>query len=149
MSTSNSGSVKSAEKSQNRNIILFFAALMQFSVGISYVWSVFQPFVMKQYGWNATTASMTYTVMVLAFVLGGTIGGRIQEKLSPKIIIILGGIIMAIGSFLSYFTPASNPLFLYATFGILSGLGMGFVYNTAISLSQKWFYDKRGLQEES
>lgn len=132
-------------KTDNRYLMLLFSALLQFTVGVSYVWSVFQPFVMKEYNWDAHTASLTYTISVLALVIGGTAGGKIQDKLSPRIIIIGGGIIMALGSFLAYFTNASNPIYLCITFGLITGLGYGIVYNTGVTLSQKWFYDKRGM----
>ena len=128
-----------AVKTQNRNIILLFCALMQLSVGISYIWSVFQPHVMATHNWDASTASMTYTVCVLAFVIGGTIGGKLQARFSPKFIVILSGIFMAAGSISSAFTPSSSPVFLYVTFGIICGLGFGFTYNVAVALSQKWF----------
>jgi OFA family oxalate/formate antiporter-like MFS transporter len=146
MDTFNSSALKPYVGTQNRYLILFCCAFLQLCVGINYVWSVFQPFVMKEFGWDASTASMTYTISVLAFVIGSSVSGKIQDRIIPKNIIILCGLFAALGSFLASFTTAStSPLYLYATYGVMVGLGFGVVYNTAVTLSQQWFYDKRGL----
>jgi hypothetical protein len=39
---------------------------------------------MKEFGWDASTASMTYTISVLAFVIGSSVSGKIQDRIIPK-----------------------------------------------------------------
>jgi OFA family oxalate/formate antiporter-like MFS transporter len=77
--------------------------------------------------------------------VGGTIGGKLQDKFGPRVIVIFGGFILAIGFFASSFVTASIPWLLWLTYGILGGIGMGFTYSTTIACAQKWYPDKRGF----
>ncbi len=40
---------------------------------------------------------------------------------------------------------AATPWWIYLTYGVIGGLGMGTTYTTTIACCQKWFPDKRGL----
>ena len=128
-----------------RIVPLLAGVIIQLCLGTVYIWGVFQQPVMDLFKWDKTTASLTFSIVLGFFVLGSIIGGRIQDKTSPRVAIISGGVILGIGTFLASFTPADNPFFLYFTYGMLGGFGMGMTYTTIIACCQKWYRDRMGL----
>lgn len=137
---------------QNRWIVVIGALIVQVSLGAVYIWSVFQT-PLKAVFPSWTEAQVTYPsqIVLAAFALAVIIGGRIQDKLGPRIVGITGGIILGIGLILAKFTEnfSSSPnvalLWLIFTFSILGGVGIGFGYVCPIATCVKWFPDKRGL----
>lgn len=134
-----------SQKTFPRIVPLIAGVIIQLCLGTVYIWGVFQQPVMDLFKWDKTTASLTFSIVLGFFVLGSIIGGRIQDKTSPRIVTLVGGVILGIGTFLASFTPADNPFFLYITYGMLGGFGMGMTYTTIIACCQKWFRDRMGL----
>jgi OFA family oxalate/formate antiporter-like MFS transporter len=84
-----------------------------------------------------------FTWAVVVFAIAFIIAGRLQDKLGPFKISIVGCILLTVGFLLSARTT-SLPYLIF-TFGILVGIGNGFGYATPIPVMAKWFPDKRGL----
>jgi MFS transporter, OFA family, oxalate/formate antiporter len=118
---------------------------IQLCLGTVYIWGVFQPAIVKLFSWPQATAALTFSFVLGVFVCGSTVGGMIQDKLGPRPVIIGGGVMLGIGAFLASFTTAENPWWLWVTYGVIGGFGMGTTYTTIIACCQKWFPDKRGL----
>ena len=66
-----------------------------------------------------------------------------MEKLGPRKLGMIGGIIVGLGWLLSAF--ASNIWMLTLTYGVIAGSGVGLVYGCPVSMGAKWFPDKKGL----
>lgn len=128
-----------------RWIPVIAGVLMQLCLGTVYIWGVFQPSVVKLFGWSQATAALTFSITTGFLVVGSTVGGKIQDKFSPKPVIMVGGVIMGIGISLAYFTNKNMPWWLWLTYGVIGGFGMGMTYPSIIACCQKWFPDKRGL----
>ena len=64
----------------------------------------------------------------------------LAQKYDCRTITIIGSILTAIGFILSYF--AQNVLTLYVTFGLLGGIGFGFVFLPAI-VTVGYYFEKR------
>jgi len=126
---------------------------IQMCLGVAYIWSVFQSYLIigkstpnALFDWPATHGTLAYALLLGMLSFGSTAGGWIQDKLkTPRPVIIAGGIVMGLGFFLAQFTTLSTPWLLWLTYGILGGFGMGMAYTTTISTCQKWFPDRRGM----
>ncbi len=59
--------------------------------------------------------------------------------------LIIGGVILALGFFFAGFATPETAWLLWLTYGVAGGFGMGMTYTTTIAVCQKWFPDKRGL----
>lgn len=70
-------------------------------------------------------------------------GGRILEKLGPRNLAIIGGVIVGAGWFLSSFATTINALTL--TYGVIAGGGVGLAYGCPLAVCARWFPDKKGL----
>ena len=55
-----------------------------------------------------------------------------------------GGALYGLGVFLASFT-GGNLTWLYFSYGLIGGIGLGFGYIVPIAVLVKWFPDKRGL----
>jgi len=117
--------------------------LMNLALGSLYAWSVFVAPLEKEFGWKRADTSWVFTWAVVVFAIAFIVAGRLQDKLGPFKISMVGCILLTVGFLLSARTT-SLPYLIF-TFGILVGIGNGFGYATPIPVMAKWFPDKRGL----
>lgn len=129
----------------NRYSVLAAGAMIQLCIGIIYMWSVFQKYVVASFGWEDAQVSLTPSVMLGFFVIGILIGGRIQDKTNPRSAVIIGTVAFCTGMLVTSFLPNDYPWLLYITYGIIGGFGVGVAYTSTLTCSQKWFPDKRGF----
>lgn len=130
---------------KTKYLILIFGAFAIFFTGYPHIWSIYQPYAMELTGWSQSQASLGFYLSFLAFVPGNIIGGRIQDRSNPGIVVAVGGGIFAAGILMSAFSMRQSPVMLYLTYGIMQGFGQGMIYTTIISTAQKWFPDRTGF----
>ena len=119
------------------------ALLMNLSLGSLYAWSIFVAPLEKEFGWNRAQTSWIFTVAIFVFGLSFVLAGRLQDKLGPFVISVIGAVLLAAAFILASFT--TTLAWSIATLGVVLGLGNGFGYATPIPVLSKWFPDKRGL----
>jgi OFA family oxalate/formate antiporter-like MFS transporter len=128
---------------KHRTMTLISGALILFVLGIIYIWSIFNAPVSAYLG--GADVSYTFNIMLVTFVAGILIGGRIQDKKGPRPVVLWGGILFAAGILLSSVVPVGLPWLFAVMYGGLAGFGVGMAYTSTISCVQKWFPDRRGL----
>jgi len=133
-----------SKKAYFRWIPVLAGIAVQLCLGTAYIWGVFQPKVVEL-GWAQTDAALTYSLLLGILTFGSMVGGKIQDKMSPTPVIIIGGVILAAGFFLAGLATPEMPWVLWLTYGVMGGFGMGMTYTTTIAVCQKWFPDRRGL----
>ncbi len=116
---------------------------MNLALGSLYAWSVFVAPLEKEFHWKRADTSSVFYIAVGVFALTFIVAGRLQDKLGPFKISIVGAILVSLGFFLCAYADGLNKFFIF--FGVLGGLGNGFGYSTPIPVMSKWFPDKRGL----
>ncbi|MGB9377710.1 MAG: OFA family MFS transporter [Mycobacteriales bacterium] len=137
-----------ANPTRGRWWLVAAALLLQFSIGAVYAWSVFSKALQKSDAFHLTKvqAALPFTVTIAMIFVGTYIGGRIQDRRGPRVVALAGGITYAIGTLgASLATGRSDLWLLVATYGVISGFGLGLAYIVPIAMLQKWFPDKRGL----
>jgi MFS transporter, OFA family, oxalate/formate antiporter len=117
--------------------------LMNLALGSLYAWSVFVAPLEKEFGWKRADTSSVFGWAVVVFALSFIVAGRLQDKLGPFKISMVGCILLTVGFLLCARTTSLT--YLIVCFGILVGIGNGFGYATPIPVMAKWFPDKRGL----
>ncbi len=133
----------SAEGYINRWWRVVGALLMNLSLGSLYAWSIFVAPLEKEFGWTRADTSWIFTIAVFVFGMSFVIAGRLQDKLGPFKISVIGSIGLSLGFILASFTNSLGWIFF--TFGGIMGFGNGFGYATPIPVLSKWFPDRRGL----
>lgn len=130
---------------RTRWLVVLASLTIQLCLGVAYIWGVFQPEVVNALAWSQKNAALSFSFLLGMLGVGSMLGGLIQGRLSPRIVIVGGGVIIGTGFFLASFASPELPWIIWLTYGILGGLGSGSVYTTTIAVCQKWFPDKRGL----
>ncbi|SHI95047.1 MFS transporter [Parasporobacterium paucivorans] len=91
----------------------------------------------------AGSLSLTFSICMVFFCIGGLVGGMIVKKASAKINIIIALILFPAG--LTIAANSHSAASLYLGYGVLVGLAAGFVYNAVMSVVTRWFQDKQGF----
>lgn len=108
-----------------------------------YAWSVFIKPLNAEFGWNRADIALAFAIACLVFGLMTYPAGRLSDRFSPRIVVLIGGIILSIGFVLSGFIQ--TKLQLYLTYGVVAGFGGGLVYLPPIATAPKWWPDRRAL----
>ncbi len=107
------------------------------ALGILYTWSVISKGIPQSWGWNESDKSWPYSVACLVFCLIMVPAGRMQDKISPRVVASIGGILVGIGFITASLTTSLIGFII--GFGVLAGAGIGFGYASATPPAVKWF----------
>ena len=133
------------EKIKNRGWSVTMAGLgINLALGILYTWSIFKQEIKEsimsgdgRFNWDIASLNDPFAVCCLMFTVAMVFAGRIQDKLSPRVTAVIGGILTGAGLIV---ISQSNALFAWILgFGVLTGLGLGFGYASATPPAIKWF----------
>ncbi|MBN2498121.1 MAG: OFA family MFS transporter [Deltaproteobacteria bacterium] len=137
----------SPEKVMNRWITVVGAVLIQLALGAIYAWSLFTPSLVSPtglYRFSAAQAAWIFSIDLAVFAVVMVLAGRWQAKVGPRLVAIIGGIVLGAGYILAGFFGSS----FWAQFvfiGIVGGAGIGLAYVVPIAVLVKWFPDMKGL----
>ncbi|MCU1384588.1 MAG: major facilitator superfamily transporter [Acidobacteria bacterium] len=130
----------------NRWLIAAAAVVMQICLGAAYGWSVFVAPLVAMTGWTLTQVSLNFTLAIAFLGLGTIIGGLWQDRVGPRMVATVAGVIYGAGYLLAgWFAARQSLAGLYVSYGVLGGFGMGMGYITPVATITKWFPDRRGL----
>ena len=108
-----------------------------------YAWSVFIKPLNDEFGWTRAEIAMAFSICAMAFGLTTFIAGKMSDKYGPRIVVVVGSIILAIGFVLSGYIQSKEQLYL--TYGLIAGFGGGLVYLPPIATAPKWWPDRKAL----
>ncbi len=127
-----------------RWLFVVLGLIMNVCLGAVYAYSIFLKPVRDAFpGVSAFQANLPFMVFLAFFAVLMFFGGRLMEKMGPRKMGIIGGVIVGMGWLLSSFAPSIWILTL--TYGVIAGSGVGLVYGCPVSMGAKWFPDKKGL----
>jgi OFA family oxalate/formate antiporter-like MFS transporter len=127
----------------NRWLVVAGACLMQAILGAVYTWSLFNAALVEKFGWARADVVFTFSVTMVSFTIAVLVAGRVQDKLKPRNVAIVGGIVAGFGVFLA--GQVTSIMGMYLTYGFITGFAMGAVYVVPVATCAKWFPEKRGF----
>jgi len=128
----------SQESVKNHGWRVTFAGMgINLALGILYTWSVISKGVPKEWNWSEADKSLPYAVACLIFSIMMVPAGRLQDKIGPRIVAGVGGILVGIGLIIA--SQTTSPVGYMLGFGVLAGTGLGFGYASATPPAVKWF----------
>src|SRR6478672_7356375 len=138
-------SERAGMKSSSRRwfqLLLGFIVMMTIS-SPQYVWPLFTGPLQKTTGSLLSDVQWTITILIVLQTWLSPVQGWLVDKFGPKLLIGAGAVLSGLGWVASaYITDLWG---LYATYGLLCGIGTGIVYIGIIGLMVRWFPDRRGF----
>jgi len=109
---------------------------------LQYGWTLFVNPIDQKYHWGRAAIQVAFTIFVLTETWLVPIEGWLVDRFGPKIVALVGGILVGIAWAINSLADSLGLLYLAAAIG---GTGAGAVYGTSIGNALKWFPDRRGL----
>ncbi len=131
---------------RNRWLIAVAGTISMICLGTVYSWSIFTQPLVASFGWSNTTTTWAFAWAIFFLGVGAIIGGRWQDRVGPRRVAVTGAILWGLGNLLAGLgTPRFGPWWIYLSYGLVGGLGLGFGYITPVATVTKWFPDMRGV----
>ncbi len=129
-----------ADRIKNYGWSVTFAAMgINLALGVLYSWSIITGGMDSEgWGWTQAQKSLPYSIACLVFCLIMVPAGRMQDKLGPRLVATIGGVLVGAGMILASIL-GNSPVGFVIGFGILAGAGIGFGYASATPAAVKWF----------
>jgi MFS transporter, OFA family, oxalate/formate antiporter len=124
---------------------------LNLALGILYAWSIFSKQLVETvenggFGWTKTAATLPYTIAIACFALMMVPAGRLQDRLGPRLVASIGGVLTGLGLVVASFSSPTAIAPALVGFGVLAGTGFGLGYAAATPAAVKWFPpEKKGL----
>jgi OFA family oxalate/formate antiporter-like MFS transporter len=109
---------------------------------LQYGWTLFVHPIYEKHGWSHAAIQVAFTIFVLTETWLVPFEGWFVDRLGPKGVVFLGGVLVAIAWSINSIANSLPLLYLGAAVG---GIGAGCIYGTCIGNALKWFADRRGL----
>ncbi|HVN25148.1 MAG TPA: OFA family MFS transporter [Syntrophorhabdales bacterium] len=127
------------EQQESKGWTVTFCGMgVNLALGILYAWSVIKGGIPDSWGWSNADKALPYSVACLIFALAMVPAGRLQDKIGPRWVSTIGGILVGVGFIIAALAGSSLAGFV-AGFGVLAGTGIGFGYASATPPAVKWF----------
>ncbi len=118
-------------------------AILCVAYGIQFSFGVFMPFISADTGWDRGSLSLPYSLYVFVYSALGLIAGRLTDRLGPRIVLIVGAVLLGGGIIM---TSRVHALWeLYIALGLVAAAGMSAAYVPCNATVVRWFTLKRGL----
>src|SRR6516164_6850556 len=113
---------------------------------LQYGWTLFVSPMNKAHGWPIADIQLAFSIFVALETwltpVQGWIVDRLGPQRGPKLMVAVGGILIAIAWIINAYADTLPMLYLGAS---ISGVGAGGIYATCVGNAVKWFPDRRGL----
>jgi OFA family oxalate/formate antiporter-like MFS transporter len=108
-----------------------------------YVWALFTEPLTHALGATLPQVQITFSILIVVQTFLSPLQGWLVDKFGPRLLLSAGAILTGASWMLA--AAASSLLTLYATYGLLGGIGTGIIYIGVVGHMVRWFPDKRGL----
>src|SRR3979411_1340819 len=128
----------------NRWSIAAAGFLLQVALG-AVSGGIFSPLPLtKQFGWSISEVTLTFTISIFVLGVAAFFGGLWLNRVGPRVVALTGGFLYGLGVFLASFS-GYRLWWLYLSYGVIGGTGVGLSYIVPVAVLVKWFPDRRGL----
>src|SRR5690348_11816365 len=113
---------------------------------LQYGWTLFVNPISKAHGWSIASIQVAFSIFIALETWLTPVHGWIVDSFGgrrgPKLVVAVGGILVAAGWIINAYAQSLAMLYIGAVVG---GIGGGAVYTTCVGQAVKWFPDRRGL----
>jgi len=102
----------------------------------------FKP-VLTEFGWTRAMTSGAFSLSMIVQGLIGIVMGGLTDRLGPRIVMTLCGLLLGLGYLLM--SQVSTVWQLYLFYGVIIGIGMSGSWIPLLSTVARWFAKRRGM----
>jgi OFA family oxalate/formate antiporter-like MFS transporter len=134
---------------RGRWVLVILGMIINLCLGTIYSWSIFVGPLTKYFTdvlsqpVTASEVLMPFSVFLAFFAIAMPLTGKYIEKMGPRNITIIGGILTGLGWLLA--STVTSVQMLYIVYGVIGGIGVGIAYGVPVAVAARWFPDRRGL----
>lgn len=122
------------------------AVLIHLCLGSVYAWSVFVPALQAQTGWTKPQLTWAFSLAIACLGLTAALAAPLVQRLGPRRTVGLSAVCFGAGLLGAGAALHLHSLgLLYATYGILGGVGLGLGYVPPVTTLLHWFADRKGF----
>jgi predicted MFS family arabinose efflux permease len=118
-----------------------FFAVMANAILLSF--GVFYKPLITQFGWRAADVALAPSILSVVYLVMVLPVSWVYQKVSIKVVVLVGGILMGLGLALSSTITSLWQLYLF--YGIIAGVGSSTIWVPFTSAIMNWFDHKRGI----
>ena len=109
--------------------------------GVVYSFGAFFDHMSSEFGTSRSATSALFSITTFIFFTGGIISGMAADRFGPKPVLMIGGLSMGFGL---YLTSLVNSLWVaYITYGLGVGVGVACGYVPMLAVVSAWFERRR------
>ncbi len=124
-------------------IVFVSLAVTTTAFGVLYSFGVFFKLWLNEWGCSRAYLSGVFSLAFFVYGISSFFMGNLTDRYGPRKTIAVGGIIMGAGAVLTSMVYSAS--YLYITFGMMIGIGVGTSYSPTASTVSRWFKVKKGM----
>jgi len=123
--------------------VLVSFCIQAMSWGMFNTFGVFFNPLLIEFGWTRAALSGVTSLALVIFGFFGIIAGRLNDRIGPRIIMVVCGVLLGLGYLLMSKVGAIWQLYLF--YGVIVGIGFSCMDVVPLSTVARWFVKKRGM----
>lgn len=124
-------------------VVVAALCIMIMTSGAHFSFGIFFKPILTEFGWTRAIASGAFSLSMIMHGLLGVIMGGLNDRLGPRIVLMLSGVLLGLGYLLM--SQISSTWQLYLFYGVIIGVGMGGWWVPLLSTIARWFIARRSL----
>ena len=124
-------------------IVAAASVILMAAFGTHYAFGVFFKPILNEFGWSRMLVSGAFSISWLFHGVSSMVMGRLNDRLGPRFVLTVSGIILAAGFLLSTGIDAVWKLYIF--YGALVGIGSGGIFIPLVSTIARWFVLRRTI----
>ncbi len=124
-------------------VVIAASFIMVVVYGVHYAFGIFFKPVLAEFGWTRALTSGAFSLSWFVHGFLGIILGGLNDRLGPRIVLTICGVLFGLGYVLMSQVGAVWQLYLF--YGVIIGTGLGGVYVPLTSTITRWFVARRGI----
>jgi MFS family permease len=125
------------------NIVAAGFLIQAVCIGAMFTYGVFFKEFQAEFGWSRALISGASSLAFLVMGSGGIIAGSLNDRIGPKIIMVVSGASLGLGYICM--SRLQMPWQLYLLYGVLVGIGLSTHDVITLSTVARWFIKRRGM----
>lgn len=125
------------------NIVAASFIIQGVSIGAMFTYGIFFKEFQTEFGWSRATISGASSLAFLVMGVAGIFAGRLNDKIGPRVLMVMSGISFGLGYLLMSNLHAQWQLYLF--YGVLIGVGLSTHDIITLSTVVRWFVRRRGM----